>query len=408
MEKIKGGITAASGFKAGGISAGLKKESMLDLALIQSDVPATAAIVTTTNAVKAAPVTWDTNIVKKNHTLRAIIANSGNANACTGEQGLKNVEQEARSVAMELDCKIEEVAVASTGVIGVDLPINKITTVIPFLAQSISSDSKGSDCASRAILTTDLVPKVFSVSTTINGKKIHIGGIAKGSGMICPNMATMLSFITTDASISYDCLQTILTNTVQNTYNMMSVDGDMSTNDTVLVLANGVAGNSEIISPSSQEYQIFEEAFYHVNEVLAKSIVKDGEGATKFIQVSVYEADSEKNAKTLAKSVVKSNLVKTAFFGEDANWGRVLSSIGASGVPFKPENVSLSFKNNAGNVSLLKKGRPVKFEEEDANAILKEKNIEIEIFMGMGHAKAKSWGCDLSYEYVKINGEYRT
>ena len=408
MKKREGGATSAKGFKAFGVSAGLRAKEKLDTAMLVSDVPATAAVVTTTNAVKAAPVIWDDAIIGDDYQIKAVIVNSGNANACTGLQGIEAVHAEVSAVAAALSCDIHEVAVASTGVIGVPLPVQKIVDAVPELVAGLSSDAEASDKASRAILTTDTVPKTAAVQVMIGGKTVTVGGMAKGSGMICPNMATMLSFVTTDCAITRDCLQTMLTETVGDTYNMMSVDGDMSTNDTVLVLANGLAGNKEIVNKNSADYLTLKKALYTVNEMLAKAIVRDGEGATKLIEVDLTGAATETEAKILAKGVVTSNLVKAAFFGEDANWGRVLSSLGSTGIAFDPQQVSVTFKSNGGSVDLFKKGHPVPFDEAKAKKVLEEKEITVLIKMGEGVASAKSWGCDLTYDYVKINGEYRT
>jgi glutamate N-acetyltransferase/amino-acid N-acetyltransferase len=404
---ISGGVTAPKGFKASGAATGLKPNNQLDIALIESDVEAVPAIVTTQNAVKAAPVLWDNQIVKKDkQKIKAVLVNSGNANACTGEQGLLDVKTEAECVSQHFNCDPNQVFISSTGVIGVPLPIKEITDTVPTLVQNLSID--GQSDASRAILTTDLVPKTVAVEIEIGGKTVHIGAMAKGSGMICPNMATMLSFVTTDADIDQACLQKMLSVIAMDTYNMMSVDGDMSTNDTVLVLANGMAGNEKITEANIDAYTKFFDALYFVNASIVKSIVKDGEGATKYIEVHVNNADSRGDARILAKAVVNSNLVKTAIFGEDANWGRVLSSIGATGVKFSPNTVSLTFSNSVGSILLLDHGKPTSFDEKQASDILKQKEIIINIDMGEGIYKATAWGCDLSYDYVKINAEYRT
>lgn len=404
---ISSGVTAPKGFKASGAATGLKPNNQLDIALIESDVEAVPAIVTTQNAVKAAPVLWDNQIVKKDkQKIKAVLVNSGNANACTGEQGLLDVKTEAECVSQHFNCDLNQVFISSTGVIGVPLPIKEITDTVPTLVQNLSID--GQSDASRAILTTDLVPKTVAVEIEIGGKTVHIGAMAKGSGMICPNMATMLSFVTTDADIDQACLQKMLSVIAMDTYNMMSVDGDMSTNDTVLVLANGMAGNEKITEANIDAYTKFFDALYFVNASIVKSIVKDGEGATKYIEVHVNNADSRGDARILAKAVVNSNLVKTAIFGEDANWGRVLSSIGATGVKFSPNTVSLTFSNSVGSILLLDHGKPTSFDEKQASDILKQKEIIINIDMGEGIYKATAWGCDLSYDYVKINAEYRT
>ncbi len=408
MKKCEGGVTSAKGFKAYGVSAGIRTKGKLDTAMIVSDVPATAAIVTTTNAVKAAPVLWDDAVIGDDNHIRAVIVNSGNANACTGTQGIEAVRKEANTVAVALSCDIHEVAVASTGVIGIPLPVEKIVSVVPELIEGLSADEDGADKASRAILTTDTVPKTAAVQVMIGGKTVTVGGMAKGSGMICPNMATMLSFVTTDCAVNRDCLQSILSETAEDTYNMMSVDGDMSTNDTVLMLANGQACNKKITGKDSDDYLTLKKAVYTVNEMLAKAIVRDGEGATKLIEVELTGAATKTEAKILAKGVVTSNLVKAAFFGEDANWGRVLSSLGSTGIAFDPQKVTLEFESAGGSITLFKKGQPLPFNEELAKKVLEQKEIIVLVKMEEGNASAKSWGCDLTYDYVKINGEYRT
>ncbi len=408
MKTIKGGVTSAKGFNVCGVSAGIKAKDKLDTALIVSDVSATAAIVTTTNAVKAAPVLWDDAVIGEDYNIKAVIINSGNANACTGAQGIDDVHAEVDAVSKAFSCDPHEVAVASTGVIGVPLPVGRIIDALPELIAGLSADDEAADQAAWAILTTDTVPKTAAVQVLIGGKTVTVGGMAKGSGMICPNMATMLSFVTTDCAITRDCLQTILSETVGDTYNMMSVDGDMSTNDTVLLLANGKAQNKEIVDKDSADYLTLKKAVYAVNEMLAKAIVRDGEGATKLIEVELTGAATKTEAKILAKGVVTSNLVKAAFFGEDANWGRVLSSLGSTGVAFDPQKVTLEFKSAGGSVTLYKKGQPFSFNEELAKKVLEQKEITVLVKMEEGNASAKSWGCDLTYDYVKINGEYRT
>ncbi len=341
IKTIKGGVTAPKGFKAGGYAAGLKKDGAMDVAMIISEVPAATAICVTQNMVKAAPVLWDSQCVAQNPYMQAIIANSGNANACTGELGTKHVMETAQRVSTMTGIAPEKVVVSSTGVIGVPLPIEKILKGIDALVSTLMDDAKGANAAAHAIMTTDLVQKVMAVETRVGDTTVHIGAMAKGSGMICPNMATMLSFVTSDVAIEPAALQEMLDAIVPDTYNMMSVDGDMSTNDTVVVLANGLAGNELIRreDKGSPEYQAFYNALYTINETQAKNIVRDGEGATKFITSRVTGAASKADAKILAKAVIQSSLVKTAIFGEDANWGRVLSSIGASGPVFDPMGV---------------------------------------------------------------------
>ncbi len=410
MKKIAGSILAAKGYKAAGIAAGIKDNNVKDMAMIVSDTPAATAIVTTQNMVKAAPVQWDVQIMQKGAYKRAVVVNSGNANCCTGEKGMADTVATAEKAAAALGVQREEVLISSTGVIGVALPIYKVLNGVDLLADALGDDLAHDDDAANAILTTDLVKKTAAVEIELDGKTVHIGGMCKGSGMICPNMATMLAYITTDAAVEPACLQKLLSDTVGSTYNMMSVDGDMSTNDTVVVMANGVAGNKTLTldDADSADYKAFADAFYYINEHLAKSIVRDGEGATKFVEVDVQGAKTEEDAKVLAKAVIQSSLVKTALFGEDANWGRVLSSLGASGVTFDPSKVSLIFSSDAGMITLLNEGMPIAFDEDEAKKILEEKEINITIHMDEGMEKATAWGCDLSYDYVKINGDYRS
>lgn len=409
-KEIDGGVLAPQGFKASGIAAGIKKNGALDMAMVYSIVPAATALVTTQNMVKAAPVLWDNEIVKANPWTQAIVANSGNANACTGEQGMADVQNTAIKAACGLGIDKEMVLVSSTGVIGVPLPIEKITKGVDGLIAALTADVCGADQSARAILTTDTVPKTCALEIEIDGKTVRIGGMAKGSGMICPNMATMLAYVTTDAKIAPDCLQAMVSSITKDTYNMMSVDGDMSTNDTLAVLANGLAGNKELTLGDfgSEAYVTFYDALYQVNETLAKAIVKDGEGATKFIETTVSGAKGEGDARILAKAVIQSSLVKTAIFGEDANWGRVLSSLGASGAIFDPMTVSVWFESKGGRIKLLDHGTPILFDEAYAKVILEEKELQIQVEMGQGDAQATAWGCDLTYDYVKINGDYRT
>lgn len=408
MNIIQGGITAALGFKAAGISAGLKKNNKKDMALIVSEVPATTAMMITQNNVKAAPVLWDQQIVQQSTYKSAIVVNSGNANACTGEQGLKDTQKTAQRAAELLHLKETDVLVSSTGVIGVPLPIEKILQGVTSLVPLLSDGEAANESAANSIITTDLQNKSIAVEVEIGGKTAHIGGIAKGSGMICPNMATMLSFVTTDVAVRAGCLQKMLAKITKDTYNMMSVDGDMSTNDTVIVLANGAIQNAEIIDEESPDYEAFYEALYYINETLAQKIIKDGEGATKFIEMKVKGTKTQDEARQLAKAVIQSSLVKTAMFGEDANWGRVLSSLGATGIAFDPLKVKLTFTSQKGAIKVLENGQPVNFDEGLAKKILTEKEIYIVAQLGEGDQEATAWGCDLSHEYVKINGEYRS
>ncbi|MDO4288210.1 MAG: bifunctional glutamate N-acetyltransferase/amino-acid acetyltransferase ArgJ [Eubacterium sp.] len=410
MKFVEGGVVAAKGYKAAGVASGIKKNGAKDMAMIVSEVPAATAIMTTQNMVKAAPVLWDVAVMEKSPVKRAVVVNSGNANACTGEKGKADTEATAKKAAELLGLAPEEVLVSSTGVIGVPMPMDKVLAGVELLVPALGDDADHGSDAAQGIITTDLTTKTIAVAVEIGGKTVHIGGMAKGSGMICPNMATMLAYITTDAAVEADCLKKMLAKITQDTYNMMSVDGDMSTNDTVVVMANGLADNSLITAADegSEAYDKFKDALYYVNEYLAKSIIRDGEGATKFMEVEVRGAATKADARTLAKAVIKSSLVKTAIFGEDANWGRVLSSAGASGVVFDPLKVSLTFASSAGMLTLLNDGMPIPFDEDEAKEILSEREIAITVVLQEGGEKATAWGCDLSYDYVKINGDYRT
>lgn len=409
MKVIEGSVTAAKGFRAAGNAVGVKGviTEKKDLAIIVSDVPAVAAGAFTTNVVKATSVTRNMKIMEGKGKINAVVANSGNANACTGEEGIKSNEKMAQCLADILGVDSSTVLTASTGVIGAVFPIDTITKGIKATFPMLGYDRNNALMAAEAIMTTDTYSKEVAVEFDLGGKTVHLGGMAKGSGMICPNMATMLSFITTDAAISQELLNKALKEDIKSTYNMVSVDGDTSTNDTVVVLANGLAGNEEVVS-EGKDYDTFKEALHYVNERLAKNLVRDGEGATKFMEVNVTGAATEADAKTMAKSVVKSSLFKAAVFGEDANWGRVLCAMGYSGVKFDPQKVDIVFASNAGEILLMDNGTPIVFDEDKAKTILSEKEIQVNIKISEGNAKATAWGCDLSYEYVKINGDYRS
>ncbi len=409
MKVIEGSVTAAKGFRAAGNAVGVKGviTEKKDLAIIVSDVPAVAAGAFTTNVVKATSVTRNMKIMEGKGKINAVVANSGNANACTGEEGIKSNEKMAQCLADLLGVDSSTVLTASTGVIGAVFPIDTITKGIKATFPMLGYDRNNALMAAEAIMTTDTYSKEVAVEFELGGKTVHLGGMAKGSGMICPNMATMLSFITTDAAVSQELLNKALKEDIKSTYNMVSVDGDTSTNDTVVVLANGLAGNEEVVS-EGKDYDTFKEALHYVNERLAKNLVRDGEGATKFMEVNVTGAATEADAKTMAKSVVKSSLFKAAVFGEDANWGRVLCAMGYSGVKFDPQKVDIVFASNAGEILLMDNGTPIVFDEDKAKTILSEKEIQVNIKISEGNAKATAWGCDLSYEYVKINGDYRS
>ena len=407
FNKINGAIIAPQGFEAAGIRTGVKRRRK-DLAIIYTKKPAVAAGVYTTNVVKAAPLLVTKDIVEKATPINAVIINSGNANACTGAQGLTNAWEMVEKTQKVLNLPARSVLVASTGVIGVQLQMDKILDGIEEIVTQLGTCEQSALNAAEGIMTTDTFVKGVAYEFEISGKTVKIGAIAKGSGMIHPNMGTMLGFVTTDAIISKELLQKALSESTKNTYNMISVDGDTSTNDMVVVLANGCAQNKPIESEDSSDYKTFAQALDMVNKHLAKQIVLDGEGATKFLEVNIKGAKDEKSAKILAKSVITSNLVKTAFFGEDANWGRILAALGYSGVKFNPDGVSIEFFAQDKTLLLMKDGTPLEFDEDEAHELLKNKEITINVYMSDGESTASAWGCDLSYEYVRINGEYRT
>ena len=407
MKEISGGVCSPKGFMAGGIRAGIKPGSQKkDLALIYSQKICNAAAVFTTNRVKAASVLVSQENIAKGK-LHAVIANSGNANACTGEAGLDAARQMAKLTADALSIDFSEAAVASTGVIGVPLPITVIQNNIAALKASLRDDEQGHAAALEAIMTTDIRKKDAAVEITIDGKPVRIGGMAKGSGMIHPNMATMLAFITTDAAIEPKALDAGLRRAVKRSFNRLTVDGDTSTNDTALIMANGEAGNPPLTAESGG-YEVFCAALEHVCTALARKMARDGEGASKLVTVTVSGASSEDAAEALAKSIASSSLVKAACFGADANWGRVLCAMGYAGVVFDPAKTDVSFLSRAGEIEVCKNGGPVPFCEEKAKLILLEEEIEIDVRLQEGGGKASAWGCDLSYDYVKINGDYRS
>ncbi len=407
MNIIDGNVTSAKGFKAIGKFVGLKRERK-DLALILSETPAVASGCFTQNVVKAAPVLWDIERVKKQKDkITGIVINSGNANACTGTQGMKDAETTAEIFAELANCKKENVLVCSTGVIGVNLPMETLTNGVKETFPLLSDTFESGVLASEAIMTTDTFAKTVCVEVELSGKKVTIGGMAKGSGMINPNMATMLCFITTDANISKDMLDKALSECVVDTFNMICVDGDTSTNDTVLVLANGLAGNDEITEENA-DYEEFKKALFHINKTLAMNCARDGEGATKLMEVTATGVKTKDSARKLVNSVVSSNLFKAALFGADANWGRVLCAMGYSGAEFNPSGVTIVFRSKAGEILLMDNGTPIVFDEDKAAKILKETDIFIDIKLAEGSETATAWGCDLTYDYVKINGDYRS
>lgn len=404
MVKINGGVTAPKGFKASGIHCGIRKNKIKkDLALIVSDVRAAAASVYTTNLVKGAPITVTKNNIRDGYA-QAIICNSGNANTCNAN-GIEIAEQMCSLVEKHTGVKRNDVIVASTGVIGQTLDITPIANGMESLTSLLSYD--GSLDAANAIMTTDTIVKEVAFTYTVGGKECRIGGIAKGSGMIHPNMATMLVFVTTDANISPAMLQKALSEDVKASFNMVSVDGDTSTNDMVSVIANGLAGN-DIIDSEGESFDCFCEALAGVTQTLCKLIAKDGEGATKLIECHTYNAKSNECARTVAKSVICSSLFKAAMFGADANWGRILCAIGYSGADVDVNKIDVKFVSSAGEVSVCKNGSGIDFSEEIAKKVLSENEINVEIDLNDGDFESRAWGCDLTYDYVKINGDYRT
>lgn len=407
MKEIKGGVTAAKGFQAASAAAEIKYKGRTDMAMIYSAVPCKAAGTFTTNVVKAAPVKWDQKVVYEYPYAQAVICNSGIANACTGEEGYGYCKETADAAAEMLQISPESVLVASTGVIGMQVPIEKIKNGIKMMKPILSEEISAGTDAAKAIMTTDTVHKEVAVEIEIGGKTVTVGGMCKGSGMIHPNMCTMLGFVTTDISISKELLMDALKEDVKDTYNMISVDGDTSTNDTVLLLANGMAGNEEI-TEKNEDYEIFKKALNYVNTTLSKKIAGDGEGATALFEVKVTGAATKEEAVILSKSVVTSSLTKAAIYGHDANWGRILCALGYSGVSFDPEKVDLYFESRAGKIKIIENGVSTGYSEEEATKILSEDEVTAIADMKMGDASATAWGCDLTYDYVKINADYRS
>ena len=407
MKIITGGVTAAKGFQAASTAAGIKYQGRTDMAMVYSEKPCVAAGTFTTNIVKAAPVKWDQEIVYKHPTAQVIICNSGIANACTGEEGFSYCRATAKAAAETLKVDENSVLVASTGVIGMQLPIEKLSDGVKAMAPKLQGTLEAGNEAAKAIMTTDTIEKEVAVQIEIGGKTVTIGGMCKGSGMIHPNMCTMLGFVTTDVCITKQLLQEALSQDVKDTYNMVSVDGDTSTNDTVLLLANGMAENPEI-SEKNEDYQKFCEALNYINTTLAKKIAGDGEGATALFEVKIIGAESKEQAVTLSKSVVTSSLTKAAIYGHDANWGRILCAMGYSGAQFDPEKVDLYFESKAGKIQIIENGVAVDYSEEEATKILSEDAVTAIADIKMGDCSATAWGCDLTYDYVKINADYRS
>ncbi len=407
ITRIEGGVTAAEGFEAAAAAAGIKYQGRDDMALIYSGTPCRAAGTFTTNVVKAAPVKWDQKIVAEAPYVQAVVVNSGIANACTGAEGYGYCKETAEEAAKVLGVPETAVLVASTGVIGMQLPMDRLKKGISLLKEAKGEGAEKGTAAAKAIMTTDTVHKEIAVQVELGGKTVTIGGMCKGSGMIHPNMCTMLAFVTTDAAISKEMLQRAVSADVKDTYNMISVDGDTSTNDTLLVLANGLAGNPEI-TEENEDYRTFAAALNEVNTYLAKKMAGDGEGATALFEVKIVGAESKEQAVTLSKSVVTSSLVKAAIYGHDANWGRILCAMGYSGAQFDPEKVDLFFESAAGRIQIIENGVAVDYSEEEATRILSEPEVTAIADVKMGTASAVAWGCDLTYDYVKINADYRS
>ena len=407
MRIIEGGVTAAQGFEAAGIEAAIKYQNRKDMALVYSQTPCRAAGVFTSNVVKAAPVLWDQEIVAHAPAVQAVVVNSGIANACTGQQGYDCCRQTAEKTAQLLGIASDAVLVASTGVIGNQIPVEKLLAGVEQLAAAKKDTAEAGTMAAEAIMTTDTVSKQAAVQIELGGKTVTIGGMCKGSGMIHPNMCTMLAFVTTDAVISREMLQTALREDVVDTFNMISVDGDTSTNDTLVVLANGAAGNPEI-TDRGEDYVKFQEALNYINTTLAKKMAGDGEGATALFETKVIHAASKEDARILSRSVIGSSLCKAAIFGHDANFGRFLCALGYSGVSFDPEKIELFFENEEKSILIYKDGAAVEYSEKEATQVLASPEVRVLVDMHMGEEEATAWGCDLSYEYVKINADYRS
>ena len=407
MEIIKGGVTAAKGFEAASTVAGIKYKDRTDMALIYSQAACVSAGTFTRNVVKAAPVKWDRQVVNSGAMVQAVVVNSGIANACTGSEGLGYCKDTAEAAAKYLGISPDGVLIGSTGVIGKQLPIDRLRAGIEILAGKKNDSIENGTEAAKAIMTTDTREKELAVTIEVGGKTVTVGGMAKGSGMIHPNMCTMLAFITTDAVITKEALQKALSQDVDDTYNMISVDGDTSTNDTALLLANGLAENP-MIEYGSEDYKKFAEALHAINEYLAKMIAGDGEGATALFEVKAVGCESLSQAKILAKAIVCSNLTKTAIAGHDANWGRILCAMGYSGAEFDPEKVDLFFESANGKIQIIENGTAVDYSEEKATEILSAKEVRAIADVKMGSCEATAWGCDLTHGYIEINADYRS
>lgn len=407
MKIVQGGVTAAKGFEAAGVEAAVKYQNRKDMALIYSRKPCRMAGTFTRNVVKAAPVLWDMRMAEEMPFAQCVVVNAGVANACTGRQGMAYCERMAAKAAASLGISEEAVLLGSTGVIGMQLPIERIEAGIEKLAAAKADGLEAGTQAAEAIMTTDTHSKQAAVQIDLDGVTVTIGGMCKGSGMIHPDMCTMLAYVTTDAAVSKEMLTKMVKEDVKDTFNMVSVDGDTSTNDTFLVLANGMAGNREITA-EGEAFQKLKEGLHYVNETLAKMIAADGEGATALFETRVIHAASKEEARILAKSVICSSLTKAAIFGHDANWGRILCALGYAGVAFDPENLDLFFQSEGGRIQIYGKGAACDYSEEEATKILSQPVVTVVADVKRGEAEATAWGCDLSYDYVKINADYRS
>ncbi len=407
MKIIDGGVTAAKGFKAGSCEANIKYKDRTDMACVYSEVPCVCAGTFTSNVVKAACVLWDKKIVESGEPMQAVIINSGIANACTGKEGFDACEATAKAVEKSLGVPYSSVAVASTGVIGMQLPVDKLVAGVEKMAGTLDSSISAGTAASKAIMTTDTVNKEIAVSFEIAGKTVTLGGMSKGSGMIHPNMCTMLAFLTSDIVIEKALLQETVSSVVKDTFNMITVDGDTSTNDTLLLMANGLAGN-KVIDSKDSDYETFKEALSYICEFLAKKMAADGEGASKLFEAKVINARCKDDARILSRAIVGSNLSKAAIYGCDANFGRFLCAMGYSGADFDQNDVELYFESANGKLKVFDKGTPIEFDEDKALEIMKADAVTVFVNMNEGEAQATAWGCDLTYDYVKINADYRS
>ena len=407
MKQINGGVTAAQGFKASSCAVGIKYKDRTDMAFVYSEVPCVCGGTFTLNVVKAACVQWDQKIVNSGDPMQAVVINSGIANACTGKEGFDACEATAKAVEKCLGINYTSVAVASTGVIGMQLPVDKLVYGVETMSNSLDGSIEAGTAASKAIMTTDTVNKEVAVSFQAGGKEVILGGMSKGSGMIHPNMCTMLAFLTTDINIEKSLLQQAVSEVVKDTFNMITVDGDTSTNDTLLCMSNGLAGNA-VIAEKNEDYENFKEALFFVCEYLAKKMAADGEGASKLFEAKVVNAKCKEDARILSRAIVGSNLSKAAIYGCDANFGRFLCAMGYSGADFDQNDVELFFESANGKLEVFHRGTPLDFDEDEALKIMKADAVTVFVNMNEGDADATAWGCDLTYDYVKINADYRS